>query len=223
MGARQVWIAGFVLFTCQTLLAAGIFVPRAGMIAPYATEADQEAFDRGFDLMLHRFSKEEGLGPQFNVESCGACHEGPVIGGTGPRYRDFYIHGVQSDDGTFEMAPKGGVVRSYGPEGNLRPSLMEGANVQAKRSGMVILGTGAISEIYEDAILANADPDDADGDGISGRAANVKGFLGRFGRDPINNHEGITSVALNSCAECQPAHHPLGKSLLGQLQRHHHG
>ena len=188
---------------------ADIFVSEIGEIAPYASAEDQAAFDRGFELMLHRFEPDEGVGPTSNVVWCGACHEGPVIGGGAPRYRDFYLHGVLSDDGTFTLAPKGGVLASYGyGEAPLRPSPMPGSNVQAKRAGMPMFGSGAIAEIYEESILANEDPDDLDGDGISGRANQVAGHIGRFGRksqkvtvegfvrDPINNHAGITSNPL---------------------------
>ncbi|MEX1368465.1 MAG: di-heme oxidoredictase family protein [Nannocystaceae bacterium] len=188
---------------------ADIFVERLGDAAPYATAEQLETFDRGFDMMLHRFTPEEGLGPTTNVTFCAACHEAPMIGGGAPRYRDFYLHGEATPDGEFALAPKGGVVMSYGRgSAPLRPSLMEGSNVQAKRSGMPMWGSGAISEIFESSILDNADPDDADGDGISGRAGYVKGYLGRFGRklqkatvegfvrDPINNHAGITSNPL---------------------------
>jgi CxxC motif-containing protein (DUF1111 family) len=44
-----------------------------------------------------------------------------------------------------------------------------------------LFGAGLIDAISEDAILANADPDDQDGDGISGRANRIKGRVGRFG------------------------------------------
>jgi CxxC motif-containing protein (DUF1111 family) len=188
-------------------VGADIFVNEIGQIAPYATPEQRASFDRGFELMLHRFSPEEGLGPTKNVTFCAACHEGPVIGGVAPRYRDFFLHGINQPDGSFVLAPKGGVVMSYG-EDPLRPSLLPGANVQAKRSAMPMFGSGAIAEIYEESIRANADPDDADGDGISGRPNEIKGYLGRFGRksqkvtvegfvrDPINNHAGMTSNPL---------------------------
>ncbi len=188
---------------------ADIFVDNIGEVAPHATDAERLSFERGFALSLHRFQPEEGLGPTFNVDSCVACHEGPVIGGGAPRYRDFFLHGITNDDGTFVLAPKGGVVMSFGiGDAPLRPGLITGANTQAKRSSMPFFGSGAIGEIFEDAIIANADPDDEDGDGISGRPNHVSGILGRFGRklqkatvegfvrDPIFNHGGMTSDPL---------------------------
>ncbi|MGB1016400.1 MAG: di-heme oxidoredictase family protein, partial [Nannocystaceae bacterium] len=65
-----------------------------------------------------------------------------------------------------------------------------------------------IAELPEYSILANVDEEDADGDGISGRANYDRGFVGRFGRKaqtvsiegfirgPLNNHLGITTDPL---------------------------
>ena len=37
-----------------------------------------------------------GLGPRFNVNACGSCHEGPVVGGGGPLYRNFVLFGERT-------------------------------------------------------------------------------------------------------------------------------
>lgn len=44
-----------------------------------------------------------------------------------------------------------------------------------------MIGLGLLEAIHAGDVLAGADPDDADGDGISGRANHVGGELGRFG------------------------------------------
>jgi CxxC motif-containing protein (DUF1111 family) len=57
------------------------------------------------------------------------------------------------------------------------------ATGQALRTSPPVFGFGLIDGIPEVAILANADPDDIDGDGISGRANRfIDGRMGRFGR-----------------------------------------
>lgn len=67
----------------------------------------------------------------------------------------------------------------YGP---MHPDVMISPRVAPQ-----MIGLGLLEQIPEDAILANADPDDADGDGISGRAQRVwnpatgRVELGRFG------------------------------------------
>lgn len=86
-----------------------------------------------------------------------------------------------------------------------------------------MIGLGLLEAIPEASILANADPDDADGDGISGRANQVwdragqRSVLGRFGwkagqpslnqqnAEAFANDMGLTTtlVAHDSCTDAQ--------------------
>jgi CxxC motif-containing protein (DUF1111 family) len=50
-----------------------------------------------------------------------------------------------------------------------------------RRQAVPLYGIGLIESVPEEAILANADPDDADGDGVSGRPNRIAGRVGRFG------------------------------------------
>ncbi|MBT3342030.1 MAG: thiol oxidoreductase [Gemmatimonadetes bacterium] len=138
------------------------------------------------------FTVAEGLGPIFNNVSCEGCHPGDgrgtpetgffrfseagdlLIENGGPQHQDKVIPGIR-------LVPEGvpaGVDRSF----RLPPP---------------VFGVGLIEAIPEETILALADPDDVDGDGISGRpnwvqaadfvpAAHVGGGpgvqLGRFSR-----------------------------------------
>ena len=207
------------------VIADDIFAEAAGEAMPLATAEQLATFDRGREVALRRFAPEGGLGPTVNVAFCGACHERPTLGGGAPRYRDFYLHGTGLADGTFIPGEKGGVLTSYGFHGaDIRPSVTDGANVFSHRNPIPFFGVGLLAELSEEAILANEDPDDADGDGISGRANYDRGFVGRFGRKsqtvsiegfirgPLNNHLGVTSDPLTeeqkgrlpvaSCADC---------------------
>ncbi len=189
-------------------LAEGIYGP-LGTIRPDATAEQLAAFERGRDFGSLRFQPSTGLGPVFNVSFCGACHEKPVFGGGAPRYRDFFLQASLLPDGSYIEPPGAGILHFYGiPEDNLRPGRGGNWNIQARRSGIPFFGVGLIAEIDEAAILANADPDDRDGDGISGRPNWDDTFVGRFGRKaqtvssegfirgPLNNHLGITSDPL---------------------------
>ena len=191
-------------------IAQGIFAT-PGQIVPYATVAQRATFARGERVAMHRFSPDEGLGPQFNVTFCAGCHEKPVFGGGAGHYRDFYLSGQALDDGTFiPDGDRGGVLTSFMADGSPRPQPSPRANVFAVRNPIPFFGVGLIAELNEDAILANVDVDDMDGDGISGRANYDRGFVGRFGmkaqtvdiegfiRGPINNHVGITSDPLTA-------------------------
>lgn len=189
-------------------LAEDIFAPMGDAI-PAASAEQLETFERGKMVAQRRFLPSDGLGPNANVSFCGSCHEKPVLGGSGPRYRDFYIVGQKLADGSFLEGGINGVLTSYGFHGaDARPGNDAANNVAAHRNAVPFFGVGLIAELDEDAILANEDPDDADGDGISGRANYDQGFVGRFGRKaqtvsiegfirgPLFNHLGITTDPL---------------------------
>ena len=188
-------------------VADGIFAP-LGEPFPSATDAEKDTFARGKDVAERRFTTRDGLGPHFNVVFCGACHEDPVTGGSAPRYRNFLLVGQRTVDGAFIETGVNGVQPLYRLDGPARFATPEGTNVTATRNAIPFFGAGLLAELSNDAILVHADPDDADGDRISGRPNFDRGFVGRFGRKsqtvsiegfvrgPLFNHLGITSNPL---------------------------
>ena len=66
--------------------ATGVY-NQQGRIRPSATADEEAVFQRGEKVAQRRFTPEEGLGPLFTVTFCAACHEKPVFGGGGGRYR----------------------------------------------------------------------------------------------------------------------------------------
>jgi CxxC motif-containing protein (DUF1111 family) len=194
-------------------MAEGIYAP-LGQAVPYATDEQRATFARGLAVGEHRFNLEEGLGPAFNVTFCLSCHEKPMPGGSSGLYRNFFLTGVRDDQGAFfpgmSAGMSGGVIRMYyyGDEEPARPVVPDNINVISQRNAIPFHGVGLIAAIADDVILANEDPDDLDGDGISGRANYDRGFVGRFGRKsqtvsiegfirgPLFNHLGVTSDPL---------------------------
>ena len=189
-------------------LAEGIYAP-LGEVRPDATPEQREAFERGMQVALRRFRPSEGLGPTFNLVFCGGCHEKPVTGGSGPRYRNFLLTGQQLSDGSFVGTGINGVQVFYDPTGEVRMPTDADTNVTATRNPIPFFGIGLLAELPDTSILVHADPDDLDGDGISGRPNFDRGFVGRFGRKsqtvsiegfirgPLFNHMGITSNPLS--------------------------
>ncbi len=147
-------------------------------------------FARGEEAFMKDYTIEEGLGPIFNQSSCVGCHPGNgrgipdlalirfsmghnlLLDMGGPQLQDKTIPGVP-----YETLPMG-VDKST----RLPPP---------------VFGMGLIENIPVETILSYADPDDEDGDGISGRPhwVTVPDFvptteigggpgnqLGRFGR-----------------------------------------
>lgn len=214
-------------------VAEGVFAP-LGEPVPYATPEQLETFARGRIVAEHRWSLEEGLGPAFNVTFCAACHEKPVIGGSAGLYRNFLLGGRVTSDGAFFMGESAGnpsgVIRmyAYSDDYPARPEVPETTTVIAQRNPIPFFGVGLLAELSNEEILKRADPDDLDGDGISGRPNWDRGFVGRFGvksqtvsiegflRGPLMNHLGITSDPLT---EEQRAALPVDSSGGGDAQR----
>lgn len=194
-------------------IAAGISAP-LGEPAPWASATQLATFARGKQVAERRFMLADGLGPAFNVTFCASCHEKPAAGGSAGLYRNFFLTGRRFEDGAFVPAKSageaGGVMRMYdhGPGRPARPPVPETTNVIAQRNAVPFFGVGLLAELDGEEILRRADPDDRDGDGVSGRPNWDRGFVGRFGRKaqttsiegfirgPLFNHAGITTDPL---------------------------
>ena len=180
-----------------------------GSPLPSASPEQVATFERGREVALHRFTPEEGLGPEFNLTFCAGCHEKPVFGGSASHYRDFLLVGDELAPDTVVPRGKNGVQRQFSLDSGRAPS-DQLTNISATRNPIPFFGAGLLSEIPDTEIVSHADPDDADGDGISGRANYDGMFVGRFGRKaqtssielfvrgPIFNHIGITSDPLSA-------------------------
>jgi CxxC motif-containing protein (DUF1111 family) len=143
-------------------------------------EPDQlAAFERGREGFQRLFAPSEGLGPNYNATSCVACHFFPVPGGAASRFRD--VHLLQGGSGPEDLGTEDGpLLKLYSvTDGHAPPS--GGFDIAARRAPLSALGIGLFSFVPDEEILSRADPDDADGDGISGRAHRVDGEVGRFG------------------------------------------
>lgn len=216
-----------------------------GEPVPYASQTQRETFDRGLKVANKRFARSEGLGPAFNVTFCGSCHEKPVTGGSAGYYRNFFLSGVQTENGAFfpgrSAGDAGGVIRMYyyHPEHlprdaetePARPRVPEETNIIAQRNPIPFFGVGLLAEIEDAEILKRADPDDLDGDGVSGKPNYDQGFVGRFGRKaqtvsiegfirgPLFNHLGVTTDPLTQEQKAALPVDSSGGDLGGVLRR----
>ena len=158
---------------------------------PGLTAAEAAAFARGDGEFARRFAPATGLGPIFNNASCASCHSGD---GRGRLENALQRIGSSADD--LLRAHGGPQIQDKAIPGGEPERLPTGAIVSL-RLPPPVFGVGLIEAISEATILALADPNDQDGDGISGRpnwvtaadyvsAAEPGGGsgprLGRFGR-----------------------------------------
>ena len=152
------------------------------------TKDQRASFDRGQVVFDSTFTPATGLGPLFNSDGCGECHEDPVKGGVGDEVElhASAFHAPVCDP----LAEEGGFVFQLKVTPALKAALgidsepvPPNATARALRTTPVLFGRGLLDLVPDSVILSYADPDDRNGDGISGRPNHfVDGRLGRFGR-----------------------------------------
>jgi CxxC motif-containing protein (DUF1111 family) len=153
------------------------------------TSGQLDQFRGGKAVFDSVFTPETGLGPIFNSTACGECHEDPTAGGTGDETE---VHATQfrADGDCDQLVAEGGPVIQQHVTPALKAALgidqepfPKDATARAVRSTPEIFGRGLLDAVPDSEILAYADPDDRNHDGISGRVNRfVDGRIGRFGR-----------------------------------------
>jgi CxxC motif-containing protein (DUF1111 family) len=121
------------------------------------------AFVRGDAEFGRRFAPSTGLGPIFNDVACAACHSGDGRGRPGNA-----LTRIGSPDDDMYRSLGGPQIQDRAIPGALAEATPAGVAVSL-RLPPPVFGVGLIEAIPESEILSRADPDDADGDGISGR------------------------------------------------------
>lgn len=128
------------------------------------TLAQQGHFLRGDAAFSEVFTSSKGLGPLFVANSCVSCHAGD---GKGTPFTTLTRFG-QSDNTGNQFLHLGGpqlqnrVLPSYQPE-----SIPNGATF-SEFTPPAVTGLGFLQYVTDADIIAMADPNDANGDGISG-------------------------------------------------------
>lgn len=175
------------------------------------TNAQRAIFVRGDEAFSEVFTFNTGLGPLFNEASCERCHVGDGRGHPGVNLTRF---GVNLGAGQFDpLIEYGGPqLQQRSMPGYPAETIPSHANAISVRGGPIVSGLGLIEAIPAQTILANADPDDLDGDGISGRANFVVApeFLG-LGPGPYNGKHlgrfGRKAGAINLLQQTATAYH----------------
>ena len=153
---------------------------------PGITAEEFELFRIGLDDFLEVEDAGEGLGPAFNGLGCAQCHSVPAVGGISPvsELRAGYL----DEEGNFEVVGGGTLYHLFAlPNQECQPRIPPEANVIARRVPIPLFGAGLVEAVPDETILALADPEDANGDGISGRAGVIidvgtgRERVGRFG------------------------------------------
>ena len=160
------------------------------------TPAQLRAHIAGDEAFGELFTPQTGLGPIFNQTSCESCHPGEGRAHPSTNLRRF---GKTTANGFDYLLDRGGPqLQDRSIPGYPAEKLPAGITGLSERGGPIVVGLGFIEAIPDQAILQNEDQNDANGDGISGRANFVAPpdflalgadkivrqgkYLGRFGR-----------------------------------------
>ena len=165
--------------------------PEAGNPLDDLTDEQRDEFKRGRIVFNQDFSPKTGLGPLFNGTGCASCHNEPVPGGGGSFTQ---VNASVLHPGGFcdPLADRGGPVFQL----SVTPALKDALGIDAEpipveaargqRTTPDVFGFGLLDAVPESTIVALADPEDRDGDGISGRVNRFfDGRVGRFGRKAL--------------------------------------
>ncbi len=110
------------------------------------------------------FTAETGLGPVFVTTSCGSCHAGD---GKGHPFSTLTRFGQTDSTGNQYLSQGGPQLQNRALPGFMPEQIPSGATF-AKFTPPAVTGLGFLELVSDADILAMADPNDINGDGISG-------------------------------------------------------
>jgi CxxC motif-containing protein (DUF1111 family) len=110
------------------------------------------------------FTPETGLGPVFVATSCGSCHSGD---GKGHPFTTLTRFGQTDSTGNKFLAQGGPLLQNRAIPG-YHPEQLPTGVTSSRLTPPLVTGAGFLELVSEADILAMADPNDADMDGISG-------------------------------------------------------
>jgi CxxC motif-containing protein (DUF1111 family) len=129
------------------------------------SETEKEQFikgDKAFNDVI--FTPQNGLGPLFVANSCGSCHAGD---GKGHPFTTLTRFGQIDSSGNHFLVQGGPQLQNHAIPGYSPEVIPDGAT-SAKILAPANTGLGYIDAVSDQDILLMSDPNDADGDGISG-------------------------------------------------------
>jgi CxxC motif-containing protein (DUF1111 family) len=162
---------------------------------------DQATFDADLDVFAEQEKIADGLGPVYNAQSCGECHQNPVTGGVSQiaELRAGHFNGFNFID-----HPGGSLVHSRAINAAIQERVLGGNEVRAFRMTTNALGNGFVEAIDSNTLLAIARSQPFQSGGrIAGQLIQVpvieaNGAIraGRFGWK--NQHASLVSFAADA-------------------------
>lgn len=169
---RLRFIALMMAVTLSVVISCSKFEPRApenntlldGALDGLLPEQNAQ-FIRG-DIAFNDeiFTRDKGLGPLFVSTSCGSCHAGD---GKGHPFTTLTRFGQDDSSGNKYLNTGGPQLQNRALPGHL-PEVLPPNAVFSRFTPPANTGLGFLDAVSDAVLLALADPNDEDGDGISG-------------------------------------------------------
>ena len=163
----------------------------------------QAEFDAAREVFAEQESIAEGLGPVYNAQSCGECHQNPVTGGVSQITE--VRAGRLNAFNRFIDHPGGSLIHSRAIDATAQEHILPGHDVRTLRTSLNTLGDGFVEAIANSTLLAIAQRQPTlSGGVIAGQAITVPvsearaGVLrvGRFGWK--DQHASLLSFAADA-------------------------
>src|SRR2546425_8679780 len=123
----------------------------------------QPEFDAALLTFVEQEGIDEGLGPVYNAQSCGECHQNPVTGAISQISE--LRAGHQNIFGNFVDAPGGSLINDRATNANIQERVPGAENVRTLRMSNNTLGDGFVEAINSNTLvaIANAQPGQSGG------------------------------------------------------------
>ncbi len=129
------------------------------------TQEELNRFGKGDEAFGEVFTSENGLGPIFVANQCASCHAGD---GKGTPFVQFTRFG-QSDSTGNQFLNFGGPQLQHKALPGYSPEVLPGGAPSTMLIAPAVSGLGYLDAVEDAFLIALSDPNDANGDGISGR------------------------------------------------------
>jgi CxxC motif-containing protein (DUF1111 family) len=113
----------------------------------------QTQFDADRDVFAETETNDDGLGPVYNSDSCGQCHQNPVVGGISQvtELRAGHFNGV-----SFVDHPGGSLINDRSINADFQERVLGGNEVRTFRTSLNTLGDGFVEAIDSNTLVAIA-------------------------------------------------------------------
>ncbi len=158
---------------------------------------DQATHDADLAVFTEQESIADGLGPVYNAQSCGECHQNPVTGGISQitELRAGHFNGVN-----FVDHPGGSLINDRATNAEIQERVLGGNEVRTFRTSLNTLGDGFVECIDSNTLVAIANGQPAAQRGsviqvpVLEDSGNVR--VGRFGWK--NQHASLVSFSADA-------------------------